>query len=691
MSQNTKDVNSTSGQDQQRNFQVSAGRDYPIIKINSYILGVSEISHMEISIQDFLPHISLEIKTSTNSLTGVNMPKDGDLVSVFMRTPNPNLPTLRADFIIMKINISEVNYTKKVDRRYTKYFIQGDLYVPKMTSQVDQFAFCGTSKEAVIDFCQRFKLGFAYTDPENTKDKQVWLCYSNTPEEYIKSVVEHSWKDETSFFDCWIDQFYRLNFINVNDILGRKLTDDGNMAEGEMMSVLATQWIDGERLTNNTSEKRLGPKLFTNAVWMENQSWYITGYKPYNRSSQITLNEGTKLEAEFFLVNQALFDAMEVQDTSVLCEPAYNPEKLSTHIILRGRTGQSMDSMKQANNGDFVDIYRRCPWYGPQYVMSESDQKSEDKNNLKWSGNLHQNYYRAEAHNRINLVELNKMNIELFFDGLNFDIQRGEKIPVMLFDQNGVLSAKNRQNTALEKDQLVGLDMMLMYSGWFMIDSISYIYDPQEDPMLTNYRTVVKVTRREWITPEPTEGILTGSQVSGGGNSNEQNNISKEDMKKLEEQANKNTGDEETNLDEDNSTAHIKKLKSAGKLAEANRLSNTWESIEDMLKRAGITNYRVTSGYRPNNNIGKTGSSSNHTVQNFALDIVPTNGDWDGLAQQLSQSPIVQQYLSDRNFGILDEHDPRYNKYSTSSSGCYHFGPDSGALSCWKEWQSKYA
>ena len=549
MSQNTKDVNSTSGQDQQRNFQVSAGRDYPIIKINSYILGVSEISHMEISIQDFLPHISLEIKTSTNSLTGVNMPKDGDLVSVFMRTPNPNLPTLRADFIIMKINISEVNYTKKVDRRYTKYFIQGDLYVPKMTSQVDQFAFCGTSKEAVIDFCQRFKLGFAYTDPENTKDKQVWLCYSNTPEEYIKSVVEHSWKDETSFFDCWIDQFYRLNFINVNDILGRKLTDDGNMAEGEMMSVLATQWIDGERVTNNTSEKRLGPKLFTNAVWMENQSWYITGYKPYNRSSQITLNEGTKLEAEFFLVNQALFDAMEVQDTSVLCEPAYNPEKLSTHIILRGRTGQSMDSMKQANNGDFVDIYRRCPWYGPQYVMSESDQKSEDKNNLKWSGNLHQNYYRAEAHNRINLVELNKMNIELFFDGLNFDIQRGEKIPVMLFDQNGVLSAKNRQNTALEKDQLVGLDMMLMYSGWFMIDSISYIYDPQEDPMLTNYRTVVKVTRREWITPEPTEGILTGSQVSGGGNGNEQNNISKEDMKKLEEQANKKTGDEETNLD----------------------------------------------------------------------------------------------------------------------------------------------
>ena len=115
MSQNTKDVNSTSGQDQQRNFQVSAGRDYPIIKINSYILGVSEISHMEISIQDFLPHISLEIKTSTNSLTGVNMPKDGDLVSVFMRTPNPNLPTLRADFIIMKIN-------KLQNRKKSLYF-----------------------------------------------------------------------------------------------------------------------------------------------------------------------------------------------------------------------------------------------------------------------------------------------------------------------------------------------------------------------------------------------------------------------------------------------------------------------------------------------------------------------------------------------------------------------------------------
>ena len=51
----------------------------------------------------------------------------------------------------------------------------------------------------------------------------------------------------------------------------------------------------------------------------------------------------------------------------------------------------------------------------------------------------------------------------------------------------------------------------------------------------------------------------------------------------------------------------------------------------------------------------------------------------------------MYEYLNDRKFGILDEHDPRYNKYSTSSSGCFHFGPDSGALNCWKEWQTKYA
>lgn len=666
-------------------FTKTAGIDFPIIKINSYILGYAEINEFSIEIEDFLPHLSLEIETPIDTLSGVNMPKDGDLVSVFLRTTNDDLKPIRADFIIMQIAVSEVDFTKRSQRRYNHYSIQGDLYVPKMTSEVDQFAFCGTGKEAVMDFCERYKLGFAYTDPDNTDDKQIWLCYSNTPEDYIKSVVRHIWKDETSFFDCWIDQYYNLNFVNINDILGRKLEDDGTMDIGHMVTSFTSTWLDGTLMSNNDKDdKKKCPKLFTNATAIENSVWYIKSWKPYNRSSQVTLNEGTIIEAEFFLANQYLFDNNEKQDVSVLCEPAYNPDKLTSHILLRGRTGLSMESAKQSNNGDFVDIYRKTPWMGVQYVMSDSDKKSADLNNMKWSGNLHKNYYRAEAHNRINLKELDKMWVELKFEGLNLGIARGEKIPVVIFEQNGILAEKNKSGTSFQ-GTITDQDVMMMYSGWFMIDSVRYEYVPNEDPALSNFITVVTVTRREWNTPEYVEPIAVTDQAK----KNQQ--MSKTEQEYIKE-AEKAPELEYSETDLNNpSTAKIKELKSKGKLAEANKLSKQWEDMRDLLKRAGITNYTVTSMYRPNNSIGKTGSKSNHTVENFAMDIVPSNGDWDGLIQQLVNSPEIRKYLKARNFGIMDERDPRWNKYFVGSGkGALHIGNDSGALTCWNEWQRKY-
>ena len=99
-------------------FTKTAGIDFPIIKINSYILGYAEINEFSIEIEDFLPHLSLEIETPIDTLSGVNMPKDGDLVSVFLRTTNDDLKPIRADFIIMQIAVSEVDFTKRSQETY---------------------------------------------------------------------------------------------------------------------------------------------------------------------------------------------------------------------------------------------------------------------------------------------------------------------------------------------------------------------------------------------------------------------------------------------------------------------------------------------------------------------------------------------------------------------------------------------
>lgn len=111
------------------------------------------------------------------------------------------------------------------------------------------------------------------------------------------------------------------------------------------------------------------------------------------------------------------------------------------------------------------------------------------------------------------------------------------------------------------------------------------------------------------------------------------------------------------------------------------------KTLDQILTEEGIP-HKVTSSYRPNAQTS-TGKPSNHSKKDsagnsMALDIVPTDGNFDKFREQIYGNKRVMNWLRSKKWGILEEIDPRGGYINqrgefrkTGATGPhFHFGPD---------------
>lgn len=138
------------------------------------------------------------------------------------------------------------------------------------------------------------------------------------------------------------------------------------------------------------------------------------------------------------------------------------------------------------------------------------------------------------------------------------------------------------------------------------------------------------------------------------------------------------------------STEEIKALRNQGRWAEADMASASWEKIEDVLRKGGVTGFKVTSDNREPGEEGNAGNKSYHTTDNLAIDIVPVGDQtFEGLKQQMLNSPIVQKYFADRNLGVLDETSAEMLKKTGGTGPHFHIGPDNSSIQGWLAWNKE--
>ena len=197
-----------------------SGTSYPMIRINDSVYNGKWIVSVELDSSDLLPTASVIIKTFTKDNVKKDIPKDGDIMSIFVRPSTDALNYIRIDFLITSCYVNQKRDSENTFRVF------GKMFIPGIDSDNNIMGYIGTSKHVFKEIAKRFKLGFAYNDPEDTDDIQNWICMSRVTD-FMIDVKNHSWKDTVSFFDCWIDFFYNVCFVNVNKFLNQR---DDNIA-----------------------------------------------------------------------------------------------------------------------------------------------------------------------------------------------------------------------------------------------------------------------------------------------------------------------------------------------------------------------------------------------------------------------------------------------------------------------------
>ena len=483
----------------QSTTQDIGGIAYPLIRINDYVFPAQSVRNMFISCTGYLPTISVTLQTVESDVIAKNMPKDGDMISLYMRTNTAALEYVRCDFIITSATPNDM--TSNPGMTYSTLNAHGVLFIPGfLATKQNTFAYIGTTREVLRHIAEEFHIGFAYNEEENSDDFQNWISCNRTISDFMNELTLHSWKDNTSFYRTWIDIYYNLVYVNVNKYF------DSNKNNSELDMTFLTNVISSMGTAENETDPDKASamvKIFTTMPEFRGTPFYIKSWKPINNASSISLNNGYSRDIHSFIHNQTVMTNDIDESFSVLqCIPSYNKEKAKTEIILRGRAKYDPDANpendRETVNYDFVNTYIRKDWYGILYMLNDDENDHESNDN--WSGNVHKNYGLAPYHNNMNMSELNKMYIEIVCEGLNLQVQRGEYVPVYIAHRSQTEYLMN--NTKEDAELGTVLRGNRMFSGYYYVDSVEYMYEYGTSDSFSNYSTRFILKRREWPTPE---------------------------------------------------------------------------------------------------------------------------------------------------------------------------------------------
>lgn len=474
---------------QTRQLEDFASMEFPLIKINDYMVGVEEIDYFKIDSGDrAVPTITITLSFSNDLFMTKNLPKDGDMISVAIMNKSNLLNPIRNDYIIT--GVSPLKKSTTIKKALTVTFF-GQLFIPGFSNYKGNVAFNMTSMEALKTIAKQLGLGFA-TNEESTDDKQIWII-TTAFDKTIEEIVSRSWKDGNSFFDWWIDIYYNLNFVNVQKQL---LSQEDSVDTAALLNNSTTEYTWGSQKDVTVPT----PKVFSNYLGYRTTSFYITDWRPINKSSQITFDYGTSIQSTFFEHNDVLYrDPEKTKYWSFKIEPAYDKEKVNSHILLRGRAkwDPSINSNEPAKaNYDFLELYNVSPWLGIQYTISNPSDE-----NTKWTGNHHKNYLRAEMQNVLNLVELDKLNVEINVQGTNLNIIKGDKLPIVLVQKDRV------ENLITDPTFNLGEALEFFYTGWFYVKGFTLSWMRGTKPLFSNFSQSFLLTRREWPAPVPVDPV----------------------------------------------------------------------------------------------------------------------------------------------------------------------------------------
>ena len=444
----------------------SLGSEFPIITINNYTFSVQELESLTISLNEWLPTCNLSVNLTSGIFITRHLPKDGDVISVFIRSENNLFKPIKNDYLITDMGSSP---SYDAEGNVMNFIFNGILRVPNLYADESKTYKKLTSYEVLLDIANTTGLGFV-TNETSTDDKMNWLCANVNKPVFIQDVVKHSYKDDKSFFDSWVDYYYNLNFVNVNKVLS--VSDNIENLDGIYQGVMKTDY------SNDKAAFEKETLMLTNSSEATHTTMYFKNFQVTNRSGLLSTTYGYKNEISFF--DKAIDELVKFNIDPFRTE---NSEK--TKIVMMGR-----------KNEDYYKKDIKTKWLGFQHSLPDD--------------NVHSFYKLAYMQNHYNNLESTRITLNLELPKCNFNLYKGMSIPIIFFVSNDPNRAKFSGNEEDKgKERQFTIDRSL--SGNYYIKNINILFKKEiiQASKQENDKTIkreykvqisqsVTVTRREW-------------------------------------------------------------------------------------------------------------------------------------------------------------------------------------------------
>lgn len=395
----------------------------PFIYVHSYdddkkgglILDLHFIISMKLYNNKFFPYLDIKFRDPTNFMADKLHPTDKTILSFFKRVNSDILMPIRLDFVITNYRMIK----SQDDTNDRIYMIRAILFFNDIT---DTIGLKGTSFKVMKYLAKTAELGFA-SNIDNTDDEMVWINPGDYISEFIPDIVKYSYRSDKSFLWAFIDLYYNLNYIDIEEQLSQNTMDQ--------KSVMSTPIITVDKKT------RVSNLIFSNHPNMKGSNLHIKKYNMENSARDVNWNIG--YDAQIYYYDSIDNNAIDNQLDTIS-----NPQRKTDKISLK-----SFDKLTNTR----------------RYYMGIMD-----------TDNVHKNFLYARKQNENNIKFLQKLKINIILDIPNMSVYRFQHVELVIYEIDTFANDYASKNIAKTDSYRVNEKL----SGDWLITGINFIYDSEQ-------------------------------------------------------------------------------------------------------------------------------------------------------------------------------------------------------------------
>lgn len=454
-------------------IQNTVGFLAPYVEIDNYIIPIDKIISLSINQSGFLPELTISFIENNGLFSGMYFPRTNPILKLYIKSLSQAIKPIRSDYLITNVTSSEYSTIYDQGNRIESiYTVSAKMYIPGIYGNTVKSISKKKSWEALKQIADELQLGFA-TNETSTNDEMTWINPNDTVENFIKSICSRAYKDEKSFFDCFIDVNYILNFINYEKAIGKEtkvMMVPGDAIQSQYSSYNSSDDITEKKVEEAGQESNMIPITLSSSIRRTHTGLHIAYYSMHSEHGEVLANQNFR---KSILWHERKFWTDNKQIINHFIEP------------LSEKTMEAKDATYQKPKLANFDKEQTIRWAGIDY------------------NNSHLNYKFSRLLNKHNLDELTKNYLVVKLPGLSQSIYRGGKLLVMIKrlvtpEKSGFSSDARYEQSDMAK--LGSEEMIDVYlSGPYVVKDINYEFNAAPESSELRYSTELILVRREWV------------------------------------------------------------------------------------------------------------------------------------------------------------------------------------------------